>query len=510
MNQTTHAAPPLALTPEQFTRMRDLIASFGGVYLDAAQQRVLEAALAQRLAATGERQDRYEQLLASKAGREELRRLSELILNHETFFFRNMPHLRALRAVLLPEMHRRKPPGEPIRIWSAGCATGEEPYSIAITALEALGTTSRPLEVYGTDLSMLAIEKARAGLYRGRALNNLSSEQLRRFFQPAGDGLLVAEPVRSLVTFAQLNLLDPFPDLVRGADAIFCQNVTIYFRDAARRDLIARFYACLPEEGLLFLGFSETLWNVFDGFGTREVGGAYVYYKRSSGEANGAQPGARTTRPTPAARPVAKRSETSSQAHQTHSTVPSTRGRSDRVAVRVQMPQSSVETDEAFLARARQLLDGGQIAEALEALRALPPHSPLAPRALTMVARAHADCGDLSQAVAEIRRSLEIEALNDDAYMLLGVIYGRQNDWPAAVRELERARYLNPASPLVSYHLADAYLHRERPELAAREYRSALWKLDAHPPDTLLDGVAVEWLRAACRQQLELLRRTAE
>ena len=145
--QLVYSVPPTtgggrftSLAPEQFARLRDLLAGYSGVYLDSARQRVLEVGLAQRLQVTNDDLAGYERRLSGAGGRDELRQLAELVLNHETFFFRNVPHLRALREVLLPDLHRRKPAGAPIRIWSAGCATGEEPYSLAITALEALGS----------------------------------------------------------------------------------------------------------------------------------------------------------------------------------------------------------------------------------------------------------------------------------------------------------------------------------------------------------------------------------
>ena len=141
--------------------------------------------LAQRLHATGDDLAAYERRIQAPGGRDELRLLAELVLNHETIFFRNGPHLRALREVLLPEIHRRKPAGAPIRIWSAGCATGEEPYSLAITALETLGQPlARPVEIWATDLSEPALRKARAGFYRGRALQNLPADLLARYFTP--------------------------------------------------------------------------------------------------------------------------------------------------------------------------------------------------------------------------------------------------------------------------------------------------------------------------------------
>jgi chemotaxis protein methyltransferase CheR len=459
--ELAHWQPPAPLSPAQFERLRDAIAAYGGVYLDATQRRMLEGALASRLASTGMSLAAYEHELLAPLGRAELRRLAELLLNHETFFFRNAAQLYALRTELLPEIDRRKPAGEPIRIWSAGCATGEEAYSIAIAAHEALGHTGRPLEIYGTDLSELALAKARTGFYRGRSLQNVSPARRERFFLAEGDGYVVCDLLRASVRFAQLNLLEPFQPFVQGCDAIFCQNVTIYFQPVARRELIARFFASLPAGGLLFLGFSETLWNVFDGFRTREAAGTFVYYKESQKQSSGQHVVQRQSAPV---RPAA----------------PGRRWSSER-----RSRATSANLQGAAIA-------GGHAA-------AVPSVASLA------AARSQADSGELEKAEALLLALLDQDALHEEAYLLLGQIYLRQGAWPAAVTVLERGRYLRPGDPLVSFHLANAYRASERAELAAREYRAALRKLEPHPPDALLDGAAVSWLRQTCERQLEQL-----
>jgi chemotaxis protein methyltransferase CheR len=500
------------LSPERFGRLRDILADYSGVYLDSARQHVLEAGLAQRLQATSDDLASYESRLLGASGRDELRQLAELVLNHETFFFRNVPHLRALREVLLPEIHRRKPVGVPIRIWSAGCATGEEAYSLAITVLETLGrATSRPVEIWATDLSEPALRRARAGIYRGRSIGNISPDLLARYFQPHEDSYAVVDQVRALVRFEALNLLDPFPSFARDVDMIFCQNVTIYFQLDTCRKLIERFYDYLPSEGLLFLGFSETLWNIFDRFRSLEVAGAYVYYKESQ------KPEApvETAKPAPRRHQSAPRSgrrtgDVASATAPLAKERPAAPTRVSRYDKRSFIDQKTLgsthaQADAAALQRGRELLESGQIAEALEALRRISPQSECARQALTLAARAHADRGDLDLAVAEIHRALELDTLNEEAYFLLGMIYSRQEQWQPAVRELERARYLRPESALVSFYLAEAYRNLGRVAPAAREYRNTLQQLDEHPPGALLDGVAVGWLRETCRRQLDYL-----
>ena len=494
------------LAPEQFVSLRDRLADYSGVYLDLTRLRLLEHGLAQRLHATGDDWAAYERRIQGPAGRDELRLLAELVLNHETIFFRNGPHLRALREVLLPELHQRKPAGAPIRIWSAGCATGEEPYSLAITALETLGPPlARPVEIWATDLSEPALRKGRAGFYRGRALQNLPGDLLARYFTPKADGYLAGDALRALVRFESLNLLEPFPRYASSVDIIFCQNVTIYFQLKTCQELIGRFYGCLPAGGLLCLGFSETLWNIFDRFHSREVAGAYIYYKELS-----------ESPAPPAATPIRRRVATPKLEPRPSALSPA---RPDASHTGVSRDHKSLldhaglvngrgSSDQMALASGRELLGQGKTDEALRVLRGVSPQSACAPQALTLTARAHADRGDLDLAAAEVWRVIEIDSLNEEAQLLLGVIFGRQGQWSLAIQQLERARYLSADSALVSFYLAEAYRQDGRIDKAAREYRNTIRKLDVHPPSVLLDGVAVGWLRETCQRQIDYLPRS--
>ncbi len=503
----TFSASAGLLAPEQFTSLRDRLADYSGVYLDLTRLRLLEHGLAQRLHATGDDFAAYERRIQGPGGRDELRLLAELVLNHETIFFRNGPHLRALREVLLSEIHRRKPASAPIRIWSAGCATGEEPYSLAITVLETLGQPlARPVEIWATDLSEPALRKARAGFYRGRALQNLPSDLLARYFTPKDDGYLTSDALRALVRFESLNLLDPFPRYASSVDIIFCQNVTIYFQLKTCQELIARFYGCLPAGGLLCLGFSETLWNIFDRFHSREVAGAYVYYKESlESSASSAVTVSRQRMATPQAE---DRQSALSPARSDDSNNGVSRDHKEVFHDHTGLTSGRSLSDQAALVSGRELLVQGKTDEALRALRGVSPQSACAPQALTLTARAHADRGDLDLAAAEVQRAIEIDALNEEAQLLLGVIFGRQGQWPLAIQQLERARYLSADSALVSFYLAEAYRQDGRIDKAAREYRNTLRKLDVHPPGALLDGVAVGWLRETCQRQIEFLPRS--
>lgn len=459
----------------QFHQLREVLARYSGVYIDDGRQRLLGHGVAQRLAATGAQLDAYLRRCVVYNDRRELHMLAEHVLNHETLFFRNMPHMSALEQDVLPTLHRQKRPGEPLRIWSAGCATGEEAYSLAITVLHTLGPPlARPVEIIGTDLSERALTKARAGAYRGRTLANVSLAQRARYFIEHGDTFVVNDDVRALVRFEGLNLLDPFPAWTHGIDLIFCQNVTIYFQLATCRDLMERFYVVLPDKGMLFLGFSETMWRVFNRFLTREIAGSFVYYKESSaatdntGSASASKGGA-TNGPAP----IQRRQERNAQRPIVAATPEQERSDEKRTVLRLPLVASDANE---------------------------PP-----PAALRTAARAHADRNDLALALADALRARELEPLSAEVHVLLGLLYGRQGQHQHAIDQFERARYLDAAAPLPSFYLAEAYRQRGRAEAAVREYRNALHKLTAYPPDTLLDGVAVGWIRETCQRYVQQL-----
>jgi chemotaxis protein methyltransferase CheR len=512
------------LSPAQFDTIRDMLASYSGIFLDRTNQRALSSGMARRLASTRLPLEAYMARLAGNAGRAELQHLSELIANHETIFFRNLQHMQAMKESILPQLHKRKAPDAPIRIWSAGCSTGEEPYSLAIAALQSLGSPlPRPVEIWATDLSDAALQRARVGVYRGRAFTNVSSDiRLRYFEHVTRDEWSVRQAVRSLVTFERFNLLDEFPTHVRGVDIIFCQNVTIYFQLPTFRRLVERFYDTLPEGGILFLGFSETLWNVFDKFRLREIMGAFAYIKeplpatlapatparQSLDSIAGTLVQSTRGKNPPAPRPLERRPRRLLPDQQ-HSRPPTPPPASMRPAATRPGPTSPPDqtnlSDSEPVQQGRCLLDEGQVEEALDMLYQLPLNGPHAPQVLALIARAHANKGDFELAVVEARRALELNALTVEAHLLLGMLSLQREQLPEAAQHFERARYLDPDSGLIAYHLAEAYRQQKRTSSALREYRNALRKLADHSPDTILDGVAVGWLCETCERQIRLL-----
>lgn len=246
-----------------FGRIRILMHTLSGVHLADSKKELVRARIGKRLRAlgcTGFRQ--YLEIVSSPGGRRELAYMVDLLTTNQTFFFREPAHFQFLKKEVFP--HLRALP-RPFRIWSAGCASGEEPYSIAILLLEEIpGVIRRDVKILATDLSRRALAKAGEGVYDEGQLRCVPLPLRSRYFTllPSGaerrSRYRVTAEVRALVRIAWMNLMDPWP--MRGPfDVIFCRNVMIYFDRATRERLVQRFSAHLSPGGYLMVGHSESL-----------------------------------------------------------------------------------------------------------------------------------------------------------------------------------------------------------------------------------------------------------
>ncbi|RKH64220.1 protein-glutamate O-methyltransferase [Corallococcus aberystwythensis] len=229
--------------------------------------------------------EKYLQKLMSASGEEELRALLPLVTVGHTEFFRDAKQFRALEQSVLPELlARARREMRKVSIWSAGCATGEEPYSLALVMAE-LGALAVEVDLWATDLNLAAVEAARQGRFTTRRAMAIGPERLSRFFRPVEEGYEASPILREYIRFDGQNLAVPVFDKVAPAslDLILCRNVIIYFDLPTIRALMDRFLAALRPGGLLFLGYSESLFKVYDRFEMVEVDGAFVY-RRPLGE----------------------------------------------------------------------------------------------------------------------------------------------------------------------------------------------------------------------------------
>jgi chemotaxis protein methyltransferase CheR len=251
---------------EDFQALRKLVRDVTGISLSEQKRELVYGRLARRLRALNLRTFReYRQILASDTNGE-LVQFCNAITTNLTAFFREPHHFDHLKNDVLKPLLNKAGASRRVRIWSAGCSTGEEPYSIAMTVLETVQDIERwDIKILATDLDSDVLEKASRGIYTAERLRTLSTERRERFFVPCPQAKEPSYQVRPelqrLITVKQLNLMHPFPH--RGPlDAIFCRNVVIYFDKDTQRDLIARMSRLQRPGDVLFLGHSETLFKV--------------------------------------------------------------------------------------------------------------------------------------------------------------------------------------------------------------------------------------------------------
>lgn len=201
----------------------------------------------------------------------------EVLSVQETYFWREMSQIEALTEIIIPEWFKKHT--TPFRIWCAACATGEEPYSIAIALAEA-GLSSRPIEITASDASSIALKKAKSAVYRERSFRSLPMALRRKYFEPLADGSKLNADIVSRIKFRLANLSES-GDVAALArvNAIFCRNVFIYFSPHAIRQTVANMAAKMPSGGHLFVGAAESLLRMTADFELKEVGKAFAYVR---------------------------------------------------------------------------------------------------------------------------------------------------------------------------------------------------------------------------------------
>jgi two-component system CheB/CheR fusion protein len=253
-------APPAAGDADIRNQILMAVRNAFGVDFGEYKLATVQRRLARRMALRRVR-DEQAYLALLQGDPAETRALYEDILIHVTSFFRDPALFEALESHILPAILKQKPEGASLRIWVAGCSTGEEVYSIAISVLDVLGSSSRPVQIFGSDLSEPIIAKARAGLYPDTALRDISEERRRRYFTKADRGYRINKAVRDMCVFVQHDLArdPPFSKL----DLVSCRNVLIYFDQPLQKRVIPSLHYALSQPGFLLLGHTESI----SGFG---------------------------------------------------------------------------------------------------------------------------------------------------------------------------------------------------------------------------------------------------
>jgi chemotaxis protein methyltransferase CheR len=265
-----------------FRLLRDLIRDYCGIYFDDDSRYLLEKRLSRRVKNHhfNSFRDYFRYLLYDKNRDEELASIIDILTVNETYFFREQNQLKAFSEEILPELRKTNKEKKRLRIWSAGCSTGEEPYTIAILVMEKGYFFDWNIEIFGSDINYRVLQVARSGVYKKSSFRTTDHFYLNKYFKEE-DGLFkISDSVKQHVIFSHLNLLDPFKTKIVGiVDVIFCRNVLIYFDHQYRKKVVEMFYERLINGGYLLLGHAESLINISTAFTLRHFQHDMVYQK---------------------------------------------------------------------------------------------------------------------------------------------------------------------------------------------------------------------------------------
>ncbi len=479
----------LPLSSDDFAPFQELLIDACGLRFEEERNPSLHLALWERLQQRGcdSYREYYNLLKFHPEGCLEVRELLDLITVGETYFFRNKAQFNVLMRSVLPEIITRKMSAEDksIRVWSAGCSRGDEPYSIAMAIKEVLPSNEEwTISILGTDINRKGLACAKEATYGEKDIAHLPREYLDKYFTVQDCTYLLKSDVKGLAQFHYHNLVkDPFAhEKMQRVDLLFCRNVVIYFDSQTTRQVIENLYNCLAPEGYLFLGHTETLWQVTDKFERVEFPQTFVYRKRSSVAPEGAispfmalpdikiedltrsmapMPPSGSPLSDPSPRSFEVEGLTSIRSPSNHPAAP---GKNDRLA---------------FLSQATLLANDAKYKEAADVLA----------------------------------KVIEADNLSVEAYYLLGVLSYKSGNLREAETHFRKVIYVNPDSILAYFNLGNIYLYQKKFREAAREFRNAIHLSEKRPKDeqiTFCEDLTVEFLLRACRNNLQEISKRGE
>lgn len=474
-------------------RFRGFVATSLGLHFDQDSLDQLAEAFAERLRKTGCSQPEayWQHLCSASDARAELRALASLLTVPETYFYRHPEQYQAFSEIALRDRLREKRGQRPLRILSAGCASGEEAYSLAIIVRETIGPAAAgDIDILGIDINAQLLEKARKARYSAWSLRATTDQQKQRHFSVAGSQFVLDEQIRAAVRFEERNLLEEdatfwAPD---AFDIVFCRNVMIYFAPETIKAVVSRIAGALCPGGFLFLGSSETLRGISQEFHLRHTHGAFLYQRRDVKEA-----GARAL-PANSSASLAS-SPLSEESRQAEGREGDWYGAIDQASQRIAILAKRSHSWEAHgagsnalsdrsapdpaarrwdLMAARELLKQERFSEVIETLQALPPESDADPDVLLLRAVVLTNGGQIGEAEQVCLQILALDEMNAGAHYLRALCHEHGGDQKSAIEHDRIAIYLDPTFAMPRLHLGLIALRQGDLETARQELRKAL------------------------------------
>jgi chemotaxis protein methyltransferase CheR len=441
----------------------------------------------------------------------ELGELGRELTVGETYFFRHADQFQALREVALPERLSARAASRKLRLLSAGCASGEEPYSLAILLRERGMEAGFEVSILGLDLNRDSLDKARRAVYSAWSLRETPSELRARWFESEGRDFRLHESIREAVRFAQHNLIMPSPSLLApgSADIVFCRNVLMYFTPEHAAQVVAQLANALAPGGFLFLGHAETLRGLSHDFHLRHTHNTFYYQVK-----NGADRSDESLAFTPPATPPPAVTTASSEWVGTW--LESVQRSSDRIRALTSQSEATpsdhrttAPNTPADLSRPLLLLRHERFGEALELLQPSAPNRAGDPATLLLRAALLSHQGALVEAQQACHELLRLDDLNAGAHYLLALCCERRGETRQAVEHDRTAIYLDSGFAMPHLHLGLMARRRHELDAARRELNLALRLLEREDESRLLlfgGGFTRGALLALCRSELANLK----
>jgi chemotaxis protein methyltransferase CheR len=457
------------LSDADYIRFRDLVRAKSGLEFHEARRSDLERAIFKVLVAAQvpTADDLYHRLTGGRADIPLLEQLLADLAVGETYFFRNRPQFDAIERYILPEVIDRRRSVRRLRLWSAGCASGEEPYSLAILLRRLLPDLAQwDVSILATDFNREALAKARRGVYSAWSFRGVPAEIQESYFSRQADQYAIAPFIQQMVTFAHLNLIEGvYPASVNNTshtDLILFRNVLIYFNAESIRQVVGRMYDALTDGGWLVVGHAEPSQTTFRQFTVRNFPSTVVYQKSAAGDKNSDEEtptiGLAPDRPFPLL---------------------------DSPPV---LPLSTAPEQD------RSRRDGRPVA----------PVNTLSP---LQAARLYASRLELGAAKEAIQTELQRSPLSAPAHYLHGLILQEEGEWDAALDALRRCIYADPEFVMGHFALAGLYARLRQPARARKSLDNMARLLAGRPLDEVIpesDGITVKRLLAMAAAQIEL------
>lgn len=455
----TSLSTPAGLSDRDYERFRDFLGLYSGLHYPPSRRNDLAHGLAKALRESDHRSldDLYERLTRSGGRGPEMDRLVSTLTVGETYFFRIDQHFQALTRDIFPRLiAERARSSRRLRIWSAGCAGGEEAYSLAIALRQCLPNVETwNVTILGTDIDQEALRKARAGTYSEWSFREMDPAVRSAYFTQDGKRWRIRDEIKKMVEFHYLNLVeDNYPSLTTNTnamDVIFCRNVTIYFSEETTNRVVRNLHRALVDQGYLFVGASEPNLVTYNDFRHRRVSGAVVYQKTPEPER---RPGLADLEQMPRFDALSAPQAPGPPAEPSAATEP-------------------VDADLSEFESARVRMEAGDLDGAMDALykqiEVAPDHGP----SYATLAKLFANQGQLEQAQHWCERAIGADRLNAEAHYVLALIYDEQGLRDKATESLRRTLFLDRDHVLAHYVLGNLYRQSGKQDMALKAWRNA-------------------------------------